>query len=58
MNEEKLDGKSLDISEEKRNLLKQLFPEVFTEGEKIDFDRLKLTLGEMVDAGKERFGLL
>lgn len=57
MNEEKLDGKSLDISEEKRNLLKQLFPEVFTEGEKIDFDRLKLTLGEMVDAGKERFGL-
>lgn len=57
MNEEKLDGKSLDISEEKRNLLKQLFPEVFTEGEKIDFDRLKLTLGEMVDVGKERFGL-
>lgn len=57
MNEEKLDGKSLDISEEKRQLLKQLFPEVFTEGEKIDFERLKLTLGEMVDVGKERFGL-
>lgn len=54
---EQLDGKSLDISEEKKELLKQLFPEVFTEGEKIDFERLKLTLGEMVDVGKERFGL-
>jgi len=57
MNEEKIDGKSLDISEEKKNLLKQLFPEVFTEGDKINFERLRLTLGEMVDAGKERFGL-
>lgn len=37
--------------------LKELFPEVFTEGSKIDFDQLKRTLGEMVDSGKERFGM-
>ena len=30
---------------------------MFTEGSKIDFDRLKLTLGESVDVGKERYGM-
>jgi len=54
---EHMDGKSLDIAEEKRKMLKELFPEVFTEGSKIDFDRLKLTLGEDVDTGKERYGM-
>lgn len=54
---EKMDGKSLDISEEKKAMLKSLFPEVFTEGDKVDFEKLKLTLGEMVDAGRERYGL-
>jgi adenine-specific DNA-methyltransferase len=54
---EKMDGKSLDIAQEKRKMLKELFPEVFTEGSKIDFDRLKLTLGEDVDTGKERYGM-
>ena len=33
------------------------FPEVFTEGGKIDFERLKAALGETVDAGKERYGM-
>jgi len=53
----KLDLKSMDIVEEKREQLKAFFPEVFTEGRKIDFERLKLTLGEMVDPGKERYGM-
>lgn len=52
-----LDGGSLDIAAEKRRELLRLFPEARTEGGKIDFDRLKLSLGIMVDAGKERYGL-
>lgn len=35
-----------------------LFPEVRSEGEKIDFDRLKMALGEHVDVGRERYGLI
>lgn len=54
---EKMDLTSANIADEQRQKLKELFPEVFTEGAKIDFERLKLTLGEMVDPGKERFGM-
>src|SRR6266550_5014397 len=54
---EKLDLASASITEEQHAKLKSLFPEVFTETGKIDFERLKLTLGEWVDPGKERFGL-
>jgi len=54
---EKLDLTSLNIADEKRQELKRLLPEAFTEGGKIDFDKLKLTLGESVDVGKERYGL-
>lgn len=46
----------MDITEEKKEQLKSLFPEVFTEN-KIDFDHLKRVLGEWVDPSKERFGL-
>jgi len=53
----KLDLKSKNLTEEQKAKLKQLFPEIFTEGGKIDFDKLKLTLGEEVDTGDERFGL-
>ena len=49
--------KSLNIPEEKREELLRLFPEVRTEGGQIDFDRLRLALGDMVDTGKERYGL-
>ena len=42
----KLDLQSTDIVAEQRQKIKELFPEVFTEGNKIDFERLKLTLGE------------
>jgi adenine-specific DNA-methyltransferase len=54
---EKLELTSTDIVDEQRQKIKEIFPEVFTEGNKIDFERLKLTLGEMVDPGKERYGM-
>lgn len=52
----KMDLASMDVAEEKRQQLKQLFPEVFAEG-KVDVDALRRVLGDMVDADKERFGL-
>ena len=55
---EKFDQQSQDIAAAKRQELLRLFPEVQTEGGKIDFERLKLALGEAaVDVGKERYGL-
>ena len=52
-----LDLRSHDIAEDKRQALLHLFPEIRTEGGKIDFERLKLALGETVDVGKERYGM-
>lgn len=52
----KMDLRSMDITEEHKARLKELFPHVFNE-EKIDFERLKQTLGEDLDTGLERFGL-
>lgn len=54
---EKLDLRSMDIAAAQQEKLRQLFPEVFTEGGKVDFDRLKTTLGDIVDPGKERYGM-
>jgi len=54
---EKLDLRSHDIAADKQAALRAAFPEVFTEGGKIDFERLKLALGESVDVGKERYGM-
>src|SRR5450756_1301626 len=54
---DKLDLRSLDIAEERQQELLRLFPEVRTEGGRLDFDRLKLALGEAVDVGKERYGM-
>ena len=53
---EKMPLTSMDIAAEKREALKQLFPEVFAE-DRIDFDQLKRVLGEWVEPGKKRFGL-
>jgi adenine-specific DNA-methyltransferase len=41
---EHLDLRSPDIAEDKRQELLRLFPEVRTEGGKLDFERLKLAL--------------
>jgi adenine-specific DNA-methyltransferase len=54
---ETLDLRSHDIAADKLAELLRLFPEIRTEGGKIDFDRLKLALGETVDAGRERYGM-
>jgi adenine-specific DNA-methyltransferase len=48
---------SLGIKDQQLDKLKELFPEVFTEGSKVDWDKLRLTLGETIDMGKERFGM-
>jgi len=52
----KLDMKSMSITEDQKAKLKQILPEVFNK-DKIDFDKLRLTLGEEVDTGEERFGM-
>ncbi|MCP9471887.1 MAG: site-specific DNA-methyltransferase [Nitrospira sp.] len=54
---DKLDLRSHNIAEDKRQELLRLFPEIRTEGGKLDFERLKLALGETVDVGKERYGM-
>ena len=54
---EKLALRSHDIAEDKRQELLRLFPEIRTEGGRLDFERLKLALGEAVDVGKERYGM-
>lgn len=48
---------SADVAAERRELLRAAFPEVFTEGGKVDWERLRRALGDSVDAGKERYGL-
>ncbi len=47
---------SADVTAERLEKLKELFPEAFTEG-KVDFERLKQALGDVVDTGRERYGL-
>ena len=54
---EKLDLRSRNTTDDKIKELLRLFPEIRTEGSKLDFDRLKLALGESVDVGKERYGM-
>ena len=49
---------SMDIKEVQLQKLKDLFPEAFTEGLKVDWDKLRLSLGDdTVDTGKERYGM-
>jgi len=54
---EKFDLRSNDIAGDRVAELLRLFPEIRTEGGKLDFDRFKLALGETVDVGKERYGM-
>ncbi len=51
---EKIDGKSKDIVESNIAKLKELFPDIFTEG-KIDLEALQATLGEYIDKEDERY---
>ena len=54
MIETKLDGKSMDIVADNISKLKEIFPDVITE-DKIDFEKLKLILGEDIDDSEERY---
>ncbi len=51
---EKMDLASVDLVAERIEQLKQLLPEVATESG-IDFDKLRLVLGDEVDEGTERY---
>ncbi|HCK99958.1 MAG TPA: site-specific DNA-methyltransferase [Candidatus Marinimicrobia bacterium] len=51
-----MDGKSLNVVEEKLNDLKKILPEVFTE-EKVDWEKLKAALGEDIEFREERYHL-
>ena len=64
----KTDGKSLNISADSRNMLKQIFPAIFSEikndkggiVEAIDFEKLKAELGvftESFENRRERYGM-
>ena len=47
---------SADVTAERLEKLKELLPEAFTEG-KVDFARLRQALGDVVETGRERYGL-
>ena len=51
-----MDGKSLDVAQEKISRLKDIFPEAATDG-KLDWDRLRQALGESLAGCQERYGL-
>ena len=50
----KLDKESLDLVKENIEKLKEIFPDVFSEG-KIDFEKLKENLGEFVEEDEEKY---
>ena len=51
---EKMNLESEDLVEDRLAQLKELMPEVFTESG-VDFDKLRLELGDEVDEGQERY---
>lgn len=54
MEEIKLSGESMDIVSDNVSKLKEIFPEVICE-DKIDFEKLKLILGEDIETDVERY---
>ena len=54
MNEVKLNGESEDMIQDNVSKLKEIFPEIVTE-DKIDFDKLKLILGDTIDENPEKY---
>ena len=53
----KFDLQSENILEARRQHILQLFPEVHTESGEIDFDALRLSLGDGLSTGSEGFGM-
>ena len=54
MNEIKLNGESKDMVQDNVSKLKEIFPEIVIE-DKIDFDKLKLILGNNIDENSEKY---
>ena len=54
MNEVKLTGKTPDFAEENIKKLKEILPDVFTEG-KVDFEKLQQVLGNYIETETERY---
>ena len=52
----RLDLRSMSVTEDQKRKLKQLFPEVFVE-KKINFEKLKATLGEELETGREFYDI-
>jgi adenine-specific DNA-methyltransferase len=52
----KMELTSLNVQEDQLAKLKAVFPEVFNE-DKVDWDKLRRTLGEIIDTGDERYGM-
>lgn len=52
----KMELNSMNIQEDQLNKLKAIFPEVFNE-DKVDWEKLQRSLGEVMDSGDERFGM-
>ena len=50
----KLNGESKDIIQDNISKLKEIFPEIVTENN-IDFDKLKLILGNNIDESPEKY---
>lgn len=55
--DERVSNQSMDLAEFNKERLLEMFPIFRTEGGGVDFDRLKLALGESVEVGKEVFGM-
>lgn len=53
-NQNRVNSSSLDITTENIEKLKELFPEILTEN-KIDFDKLRIVLGDEVDDSPEKY---
>ena len=51
---DKLNGNSLDIEKMNIEKVKEFFPNIVTEG-KIDFNKLKLVLGDEIDESPEKY---
>ncbi|QUE32184.1 site-specific DNA-methyltransferase [Francisella philomiragia] len=54
MQKQQLDGKSMDIVESNIDKLKQLFPDVFSQGQ-INFEKLQAVLGERICEDEEHY---
>jgi len=52
-----MDGKSLDIKQDIIDKIKIIIPNILTEDDKVDVEKLKLTLGEDVNIENERYVL-